>query len=211
MSGISAVYALGGSAAVSWSPNHPDGSAQTKAEVEIVNPGGSTSTVPVPGSTAFAEVPLDAAGTWRLRVRTHGAHSDWGAWSGYLEFSVAALPVVTITDPHRLGRGRGGAFQRDVGGRGRHRGRISGAQAAVAGGVRSPRGRARSGRQVVRVPRGNVPAENLGRYTVEVSVRAAARRSAPPRATLLHGGLRLSQRAQRRASRTHRSSELTWR
>lgn len=99
VSGISAVYALGGSAAVSWSPNHPDGSAQTKAEVEIVKPGGSTSTVPVPGSTAFAEVPLDAAGTWRLRVRTHGAHSDWGAWSGHLEFSVAALPVVTITDP----------------------------------------------------------------------------------------------------------------
>lgn len=99
ITGVSAVYALGTEAVVSWTANHPDGSAQTAAEIEVEKPDGSTFTVSVDGGGKTAGVELAEIGTWRLRARTHGAHSDWGAWSGYTEVSVAAPPVVTITRP----------------------------------------------------------------------------------------------------------------
>ena len=99
VSGLPAVYALGADAVVSWTPNHPDGSAQTSAELEVTDPGASTTTVSVEGEGGSASVALDAIGTWRFRVRTHGAHPDWGAWSGYAEVAVAAPPVITVTSP----------------------------------------------------------------------------------------------------------------
>lgn len=99
ITGMPAVYALGSTAEVAWTANHPDGSAQTAAELEIAKPDGSTSTVGVEGARGSAAVEFDAVGTWRLRARTHGAHADWGAWSGYAEVPVAAPPIVTITRP----------------------------------------------------------------------------------------------------------------
>lgn len=99
VSGLPAVYALGADAVVSWTPNHPDGSAQTSAELEVTDPGASTTTVSVEGDGGSASVTLGAVGTWRFRVRTHGAHPDWGAWSGYAEVAVAAPPVITVTSP----------------------------------------------------------------------------------------------------------------
>ena len=99
VSGLPAVYALGADAVVSWTPNHPDGSAQTSAELEVTDPGASTTTVSVEGEGGSASVTLGAVGTWRFRVRTHGAHPDWGEWSGYAEVAVAAPPVITVTSP----------------------------------------------------------------------------------------------------------------
>lgn len=99
ITGVPAVYALGSTAEVAWTANHPDGSAQTAAELEITKPDGSISTVGVEGTRGSAAVEFDAIGTWRLRARTHGAHADWGAWSGYAEAPVAAPPIVTITRP----------------------------------------------------------------------------------------------------------------
>ena len=93
------MYALGTSATVAWIANHPDGSRQTAAELEVTNPGGSSTTLEVEGDSKEALVTFDAVGVWKLRCRTHGAHEDWGAWSGFEEVSVAASPVVSITRP----------------------------------------------------------------------------------------------------------------
>lgn len=99
ITGLSPVYALGTSATVAWIANHPDGSRQTAAELEVTNPGGSSTTLGVEGDSGEALVTFDAVGVWKLRCRTHGAHEDWGAWSGFEEVSVAASPVVSITRP----------------------------------------------------------------------------------------------------------------
>ena len=99
VSGLPAVYALGADAVVSWTPNHPDGSAQTSAELEVTDPGALHHHRERGGGGRLASVTLGAVGTWRFRVRTHGAHPDWGAWSGYAEVAVAAPPVITVTSP----------------------------------------------------------------------------------------------------------------
>lgn len=99
ITGLSPVYALGSLAVVSWTPNHPDGSAQTAAELEVVDPSGVGKTVKVEGVEKSAQITFDSVGTWKIRCRTHGAHENWGAWSGYDEVGVAASPVVTVTRP----------------------------------------------------------------------------------------------------------------
>ncbi len=85
-------------AAITWTPNHPDGSAQTKAQVELVDASGAATTVDVSGTTT-SHSPSLAVGEWMARVRTHGAHADWGAWSGYSTFRVCDYPVVSLTAP----------------------------------------------------------------------------------------------------------------
>ena len=94
-----AVYESGSTVVLSWTPNHPDGSAQVKAEVEVAKPDGGTSTVVVDGAESRSEILLDARGLWKFRVRTHGVHASWGQWSGQVETLSAVAPVVTVTAP----------------------------------------------------------------------------------------------------------------
>lgn len=88
---------------VSWVRNHPDGTAQSKAQVELTKPDGTVQTVDVAGETFdYGFFPL-AIGAWKVRVRTYGLYAAWGAWSGYQSLRVAVKPVVNITFPQKDG------------------------------------------------------------------------------------------------------------
>jgi hypothetical protein len=89
------VVATGSQVAVSWVPNHPDGSQQTAAQVEFSGPSAITESV----TTAKSIKKSLAKGSWRVRVRTKGLHADWGAWSDYVPFVVADYPSCWVASP----------------------------------------------------------------------------------------------------------------
>lgn len=98
----SALVTLGDGQTVSWSKNHPDGSGQSQAQVELTTPGGGVETIEVPGTASSCRIEaslLGLAGSYQVRVRTRGLSKDWGAWSSLAVFEVAALPEVTFTSP----------------------------------------------------------------------------------------------------------------
>lgn len=87
---------------VSWVPNHPDGSDQTQAQVEYTVGSGAAQTATVIGAATTYQLPSTAAEsptTVSVRVRTHGADKEWGAWSGPVALTVAEPPSVVITSP----------------------------------------------------------------------------------------------------------------
>ena len=90
---------LGSTVIITWAPNHPDGSAQSMAQVMVTSPGGSTSTYSVSGSATSYELTTDEAGTWSAQVRTHGLYDGWGEWSDAISWGVYAPPEVVITSP----------------------------------------------------------------------------------------------------------------
>ena len=96
-----AVLPVGTAVTVAWTPDHPDGSAQSSAQVEYAV-AGSASTATVSGaSTAYAlpATALDAPATVSVRVRTKGLDQDWGAWSSPAQLTLAYPPSVSITTP----------------------------------------------------------------------------------------------------------------
>lgn len=99
VTGLSSRYLVGATAAFGWTPNHPDGSEQTKAQVEVTVPAGTVSTATVNGALTSHSIAHLVAGTYKVRVRTHGLFSEWGEWSGYSSFEVFAAPTATITNP----------------------------------------------------------------------------------------------------------------
>ena len=99
ITGISSRYLVGATAAFGWNPNHPDGSEQTQAQVEVTVPGGTVSTSTVSGSITTHSIAHLVAGTYRVRVRTHGLYDGWGEWSGYSSFEAFAAPTASITSP----------------------------------------------------------------------------------------------------------------
>jgi len=82
-------------------PNHPDGTAQTSAEVEVTGQSGDTTTTTITGdSTQWTRTAsLQTVGTVKFRVRTKGLDPDWGAWSSYVEVRVADPPSVVVSSP----------------------------------------------------------------------------------------------------------------
>lgn len=90
---------LGSTVTISWTPNHPDGTAQTKAQVEVTDPSSTVTTHAIADATATYSFAVSTAGTWSARVRTYGLYAGWGAWSENVTWGVYAAPVVTITDP----------------------------------------------------------------------------------------------------------------
>ena len=99
VSGLDPAYPTGTTATVSWSRSHPDGTAQTAAQVELVKPGGASAVVDIAGAASTASVALADKGTYRLRVRTKGSDPSWGAWSQYSSFTVADPPQAFFTTP----------------------------------------------------------------------------------------------------------------
>lgn len=81
VSGIDPAYPTGSTATIGWTRNHPDGTAQTAAQIELTQPDGKTVPHHISGPTSTASLSLSAKGTYRLRVRTKGADPSWGAWS----------------------------------------------------------------------------------------------------------------------------------
>lgn len=84
-----------------WTPNHPDGTAQTSAEVEVTGQSGDTTTTTITGdSTQWTRTAsLQTVGAVKFRVRTKGLDPDWGAWSSYVEVRVADPPSVVVSSP----------------------------------------------------------------------------------------------------------------
>ncbi len=84
-----------------WTPNHPDGTAQTSAEVEVTRQDGTIGTETITGAaTSYTRAAdLQSIGTVKFRVRTKGLDPDWGAWSSYVEVRVADPPSVVVSSP----------------------------------------------------------------------------------------------------------------
>ncbi len=101
LSGLPAVAPTGSEQALIWTPNHPDASAQSSAEVEYAV-GESVKTVEIQGATTTWTVPpevMAVASTVSVRVRTKGLHANWGAWSAPVSMRIAVPPRVSITSP----------------------------------------------------------------------------------------------------------------
>ena len=99
---LPSVIAVGSSFVISWTPNHPDGSAQTQAQIGYVVDSGSEQYISVDGSATSYTVPssmVTAPATVQIRVRTHGLDDEWGAWSAAQTVRVAVPPSVAITSP----------------------------------------------------------------------------------------------------------------
>lgn len=90
--------AYGDSSVISWTPNHPDGSAQASAEIKVTNPGGTSTTYTVTTATSYTLTP-NATGTWTAQVRTKGLDPSYGEWSQSVSWAVANPPAVVITSP----------------------------------------------------------------------------------------------------------------
>ena len=99
---LPSVIAVGSSFVISWTPNHPDGSAQTQAQIGYVVDSGSEQYISVSGSATSYTVPssmVTAPATVKVRVRTHGLDEEWGAWSAAQTVRVAVPPSASITVP----------------------------------------------------------------------------------------------------------------
>ena len=102
LSPAGSVLPTGTALAASWAPNHPDGSAQSSAQVEYTVGSADPVTADVSGAATSYALPASAtedAGTVSVRVRTHGLDEDWGAWSEPVSVSVQVPPSVAITSP----------------------------------------------------------------------------------------------------------------
>jgi len=91
--------ANGSTATVSWTPNHPDGSAQEAAQVKVTYPGGTSTTYSVTTATSWTSSALTANGTYTVQVRTKGLDPSYGEWSQTVSWGVANPPAVVITSP----------------------------------------------------------------------------------------------------------------
>ncbi len=86
----------------SWLPSHPDGSAQTAAQVAYRLAGVASWTVAdVAGASPSlsVEMPFAANSSCEWRARTKGSHADWGAWSAVSGFSVRTPPQAAFEQP----------------------------------------------------------------------------------------------------------------
>lgn len=88
------VIGVGTSARITWAINHPDGSPQTRAEVEYSN-GDETHVLRIETEQS-ASIPLDNEGQWQIRVRTVGVNQFPGEWSLPVTVIVGTLPTVTL-------------------------------------------------------------------------------------------------------------------
>ena len=89
------------SIAFAWRHNPIDGSSQTAAQLQHSTDGGTTwTTVNLTTAQAYTlanNFAVNATVTWR--VRTKGAHADYGAYSASQAFKVCQVPSVAVTAP----------------------------------------------------------------------------------------------------------------
>lgn len=97
--GLRSRYLEGTTLTFGWKPNHPDGSAQTQAQIEATAPSGESGTLTIEGDKTTFTGQKPTVGVYRFRVRTHGLSSEWGDWSGYVQTTVYAAPTAAITNP----------------------------------------------------------------------------------------------------------------
>lgn len=99
VSAPAAVIAIG-TASITWAPNHPDGSAQAAAQVEVTVSNETTVTTIQGDATTFDLTSFLVAGERiTVSVRTLGIDPSYGAWSEPVAFTAYGLPQVSITAP----------------------------------------------------------------------------------------------------------------
>lgn len=105
INGLKTVYATdsanaykGANIAFTWTPNHPDGSAQTAAQIEFNSSTGSLPTVDISNSTNSYSL-NHGVGTLLVRIRTKGLDANWGAWSEWKTARIAIAPAAWFTTP----------------------------------------------------------------------------------------------------------------
>ena len=92
------VVLTGSAQSVSWSPNHPDLTAQSGAQVRVDQTSydvtGSQTSYAMPSSV------MSSTGVHTVSVRTrNGVSGEWGAWSTAVTFQVRNRPDLTLVDP----------------------------------------------------------------------------------------------------------------
>ena len=100
------VVATGSTVSVTWTPNHPDGTAQTKAQVKVTAPDGTAATTDISGTTTATSFAASATGSYYVTIRTHGEYDGgdtgsegWGAWSTPAIVRSAVAPTLSLTTP----------------------------------------------------------------------------------------------------------------
>ena len=99
---LKSAYATGSSVAITWTRNHPDGTAQSAAQVDVVRDGESL-IYDISGTVSSYTIADAANGAYQVRVRTKGQHADWGEWSAYSSFTVATAPILSVKTPAKNG------------------------------------------------------------------------------------------------------------
>lgn len=84
--------------AVSWVPDHPDGTEQTAALISISGPDGSKINT-YSGASAKRTVALTVTGTYTIKVKTKGLADDYGPWSDPVTVVCAYAPAASFTSP----------------------------------------------------------------------------------------------------------------
>lgn len=74
--------------AFTWTPNHPDGSPQSAAQIELKSSIGAVQPVNITDSTTSFSI-NHGVGTLSVRVRTKGLDANWGAWSEWKTVRIA--------------------------------------------------------------------------------------------------------------------------
>lgn len=102
INGLKTVYAadMYGNAdiAFTWTPNHPDGSPQTAAQIEPRTSTGTLRPMDITGATNSFSFSY-GIGTLSIRVRTKGLDASWGAWSELKTVRIARSASAWFTAP----------------------------------------------------------------------------------------------------------------
>lgn len=106
INGLKTVYAAnmneGANIAFTWIPNHPDGSPQSAAQIELSSSVGALPTVDITDSTSSFSI-NHGVGTLSVRVRTKGLDANWGAWSEWKTARIAYGASAWFSSPSTNG------------------------------------------------------------------------------------------------------------
>ena len=88
--------------AFTWTPNHPDGSPQSAAQIELKSSIGTMQPVNITNSTTSFSI-NHGVGTLSVRVRTKGLDANWGAWSEWKTVRIAYGASAWFSSPSTNG------------------------------------------------------------------------------------------------------------
>lgn len=88
--------------AFTWTPNHPDGSPQSAAQIELRSSVGALPVVDIADSTNSYSIE-HGIGTLSVRVRTKGLDANWGAWSEWKTVRIAYSANAWFSSPSTNG------------------------------------------------------------------------------------------------------------
>lgn len=102
INGLKTVYAAnmneGANIELAWTPNHPDGSPQSAAQIEFKSSTGTMQPVDITDSTTSFSI-NHGVGTLSVRVRTKGIDANWGEWSEWKTTRIAYGASAWFTAP----------------------------------------------------------------------------------------------------------------